>query len=89
MNQIQLYKSVSKFLANRKYVFTRIKNDPKKQQIIIDAEKHLHFLKVQEPSQFKNICKHFASNYIAPLIPSHNSSMYQHANSLYNQLINQ
>jgi hypothetical protein len=89
MNQKQIYKTVSDFLKNRKYVFTRINKDLQKQQIIFKAENYLNYLAVPDHNSFKNNCKRFANDFIAPLIPSENSKLYNHAKDLYNQLINQ
>ena len=89
MKNLSLYETVKKFLQNRKYVYTRIVADPKKQQIIIDAENRLHYLKQSKTEAFKIICKRYATDFIAPLIPNEKSKMHHHANDIYNQLINQ
>lgn len=84
----KVFIQIEKFLNSRRFVFFNVASNPKKQQIIINAENILPLLKQGSEERIKYKLKKYASEFIAPLLPAKTSKHYQTYNQLYNQLIN-
>lgn len=88
MNRMDAAIKIKKFLANRRYVFFNKYPDPKKQQIILNAENALPVMKLIPKNKLSAFLGFFADKYILPLIPSEKSRYKQNFEQLYHELKN-
>jgi len=71
-------------LAQRRVVFFRCYPDARKQQLIINAENHLHYLE----NDFDRVKTLFANDFVKPLTPAPSSKYHQVFVEVYKQLVN-
>lgn len=79
-------KSIETMIKTRRRIFFIIHPNPKKQQEVINAENNLWRIKKLSDPTFYEQVKHYAENYIAPLIPQQISRYYNKYRKLYQQL---
>lgn len=83
MNKNLIIKKVKQLLAQRRVVFFRCYPDAKKQQLIINAEHHLHFLE----NDFDRVKRLFADDFVKPLTPAPSSKYHQVFVEVYQMLV--
>jgi hypothetical protein len=79
-------KGIKVMLQNRRRCFFTIHPNAQKQQIILEAERHLWQIENVADESFAEKAKRYADYFVVPLIPTQISRYYNHYQKLYTQI---